>query len=41
MISYFNENATVKEMEYLENGTKITMNCLLKDLQKYKEYVLI
>ena len=41
LISYFNENATIKETEYLDNGTKITMNCLLKDLQKYKQYVLI
>lgn len=41
LISYFNENATVKSTEYLDNGTKITMNCLLKDLQKYKQYVLI
>ncbi|MBQ9156099.1 MAG: GTPase HflX [Eubacterium sp.] len=41
LVSYFNENATVKNVEYLGEGTRITMNCLLKDLQKYKEYVEI
>ena len=37
LVSYFNENATVKETEYEAEGTKITMSCLLKDLKKYKE----
>lgn len=41
LVSYFNENADVQEVEYLADGTKITMNCLLKDLQKYKDYVTI
>lgn len=41
LVSYFNENATVKEVEYLGEGTRLTMNCLLKDLQKYKQYVEI
>ncbi|MCI6857899.1 MAG: GTPase HflX [Eubacterium sp.] len=41
LVSYFNENATVTKTEYLEEGTKLTMNCLLKDLKKYKQYVLI
>lgn len=39
LVSYFNENATVRNTEYLAEGTRLTMNCLLKDLQKYKEYV--
>lgn len=41
LVAYFNENATVKAMEYLAEGTKIHMNCMLKDLNKYKEYVIL
>ena len=41
IVSYFNENATVKATEYEAEGTKITMSCLLKDLKKYKEYVIL
>lgn len=41
LVSYFNDNATVLETEYLAEGTRIHMQCLLKDLQKYKEYVLL
>lgn len=41
LVSYFSENATIKDTEYLAEGTKITMNCLLKDLKKYKQYVVI
>ena len=41
LISYFNENASIEETEYLAEGTKIKMNCLLKDVQKYKSYVVI
>ena len=40
-IVHFNENATVKATEYEAEGTKITMSCLLKDLKKYKEYVIL
>lgn len=40
LISYFNENATVYETEYLTEGTKISVSCLYKDLQKYKQYVI-
>lgn len=39
LVSYFNENATVKNVDYLDNGTRISMSCLLRDLQKYKQYV--
>jgi len=39
LVSYFNENATVLETEYLDQGTRLTMQCKYKDLQKYKEYV--
>ena len=38
--SYFNENASVLSTEYLAEGTKITMRCLYRDLQKYKEYLV-
>lgn len=41
LVSYFNENASVHNVEYMAEGTQITMSCLLKDLQKYKEYVVI
>ena len=41
LVSYFSENATIRETEYLAEGTKLTMHCLLKDLQKYKQYVVI
>ena len=40
LVSYFNENASVDQVEYTAEGTKISMNCLWKDLQKYKEYVI-
>lgn len=40
LVSYFNDNATVTETEYLAEGTKLTMNCHFTDLQKYKKYVL-
>ena len=41
LVSYFNENATVRETEYLAEGTRLTMNCPLKDVQKFKDYVLL
>ena len=41
LVSYFNENASVLETEYLAEGTRIHMQCQLKDLQKYKQYVLL
>lgn len=39
IVSYFNENATIKQTEYLENGTLLKMNCKLSDYSKYMEYV--
>ncbi len=41
LVSYFNENASVSQVEYLAEGTRLTMNCLLKDLKKYKKYVVL
>ena len=40
LISYFNENAVVKETKYQEQGTLLSMSCSLKDVQKYKNYIL-
>ena len=36
LVSYFSENATIRDTEYLAEGTKITMNCLLKDLSSFR-----
>lgn len=40
LVSYFNENASVQETEYTAEGTRLVMRCLLKDLKKYKQYVV-
>ena len=40
LVAYFNENALVRETEYLAEGTRLVMRCKLPDLQKYKKYVL-
>lgn len=37
--SYFMENATVLEQEYLENGVRLTVNCHKQDVERYKEYL--
>ena len=34
------EGRYVDQVEYTAEGTKISMSCLWKDLQKYKEYVI-
>ncbi len=39
LVSYFMENATVNDTEYLENGVKLTVNCHKQDFAKYQEYV--
>lgn len=38
IVSFFNEIATVKSTEYLENGTLIEVECKESDYNKYKEY---
>lgn len=38
LTSYFMENATVLEQEYLENGVRLMVNCHKQDAMKYKEY---
>lgn len=40
IVSYLNEQATVKQTEYLENGIKIEVCCKKRDYEKYKEYLL-
>lgn len=38
LVSYFRENATVLEQEYLEEGVKLKVSCHGSDAEKYKEY---
>lgn len=38
LVSYFRENATVLEQEYLEEGVKLKVSCHRSDAEKYKEY---
>ncbi len=38
--SYFMENATVLEQEYLERGVRLRVNCHKQDRAKYQQYLL-
>lgn len=38
LVSYFRENATVLEQEYLEEGVKLRVSCHRSDAEKYKAY---
>lgn len=38
LVSYFRENATVLEQEYLEEGVKMKVSCHRSDAEKYKAY---
>lgn len=38
LVSYFRENATVLEQEYLEEGVKLKVSCHRSDAEKYKAY---
>ena len=38
--SYFMENATVLEQEYLEHGVRLRVNCHKQDKAKYQQYLL-
>ncbi len=40
IISYLKKNATINEIEFLEDGTKIMLDCKISDYMKYKEYVI-
>lgn len=39
LVSYFMENATVLEQEYLEDGVKLKVSCHRSDAEKYKAYL--
>lgn len=39
VVSYFMENATILEQEYLENGVRLVVNCHKADADKYNEYL--
>lgn len=39
LVSYFMENATVLEQEYLEQGVKLRVSCHRSDAEKYKAYL--
>ncbi|WP_027339371.1 GTPase HflX [Halonatronum saccharophilum] len=39
LISYFNENANVKEMSHEYNGTLLTLECKESDYKRYQEFV--
>ncbi len=41
LTAYFNENAVVNRTEYLAEGTLLHMSCPLKDVQKYKKYIMM
>ncbi|MBR4085736.1 MAG: GTPase HflX [Lachnospiraceae bacterium] len=41
VVSYFMENATVLEQEYLENGVRLVVNCHKADVDKYSEYLFL
>lgn len=40
LVSYFMENATVLEKEYLEKGVRLVVNCHKRDVMKYQEYII-
>ncbi len=40
LVSYFMENASVKEQEYNERGVRLQVNCRKSDAAKYAEYVI-
>lgn len=40
VVSYFMENSTVREQEYLENGVRLVVNCHKGDADKYNEYLV-
>lgn len=40
MVSYFKENANVKEMHYENGGTMLSLECSEADYRRYKQYVV-
>lgn len=39
LLSYFMNHASVEAVEYLENGTKLKMECKFRDFKKYQKYI--
>lgn len=40
LVSYFTEEGMVRELSYEPEGTKVTIQCPIKDYEKYKVYVV-
>lgn len=40
IVSYLNENAVIKDTEYLEEGVRLTLHCKIQDYHKYAEYLI-
>ena len=40
LVSYFQKEGMVREISYEAEGTKVTLQCPVKDYEKYKEYVI-
>lgn len=41
IVSYFQQEGMTKSVSYEENGTKVELQCPIKDYEKYKEYVIV
>ena len=39
-VSYLNENGVVSEMEYLEEGVRMRVNCRVEDYRYYQKYLM-
>jgi GTPase len=40
VVAYFNENSKILSTEYVEEGTKLTVECKKADMEKYHQYVV-
>lgn len=40
LVSYFQKEGMTREVSYEAEGTKVTLQCSVKDYEKYKEYVI-
>lgn len=40
LVSYFQKEGMIREISYEAEGTKVTLQCPVKDYEKYKEYVI-
>lgn len=40
VVSYLNENGVVSEMEYLEEGVRMRVNCRVEDYRYYQKYLM-